>query len=135
MMKAYVKYWKGYVIWDDKMSRKEWWWITLCNFIAVFFIFLPLIFDIIFVGTTIQYGDFLVNPFIDLNTVSMIQILFSLYFTATFVPSVSLTFSRLRDAGLPLGLFFCILIPFIGGVIIFILMQMPSKNIYKKKNK
>ena len=115
MLKAYVNYWKGYGNWIGRATRSEWWWVALWNFIIGMILAIPFIFEMSVDGTMTVLGAIL----------GFILLMYSL---SAFVPSISLTVRRLRDAGLPWGLYFLNFVPFIGGLIVFILMQLPTKR-------
>ena len=115
MLRAYGEFWKGYSNWTGCAKRSEWWWVVLWNTIIGMLIGIPLSMTISDDGTTTVLG-------------AILAFILLMYCLVAFVPSISLTIRRLRDAGLPWGLYFLNFIPIIGGLVVFVMMQLPTKN-------
>jgi uncharacterized membrane protein YhaH (DUF805 family)/cold shock CspA family protein len=54
--------------------------------------------------------------------------LFSLYFLATFIPNLAINVRRIHDIGLSGWFYLLILLPYVGGLIIFVFSLIPSQK-------
>lgn len=135
MLKAYAEFWKGYANWTGRAKRSEWWWVFLWNFVIGIILVIPsapfisYVFENYGASTaSASSSDALINSGFNPTISTLFFFLLLVYAIATIVPNISLSIRRLRDAGLPWGLYFLSFIPFFGGLIIFILMQLPTKK-------
>lgn len=120
MLEAYKNFWKKYVDFEGRTTRSEWWWVTLCNFIIFFLLLIPMIFSFINgFATTVNYYP---------AHGVILALLAMIYFLAILVPSIAMNVRRLRDADFHWALIFISFIPYVGGVVLFVLLQMPSKS-------
>ncbi len=103
-MNWYLKAFKQYADFSSRARRKEYWMYTLFNII---FIFAAMILDNI-LGTTIG-----VLPY---------GVVYILYVLATFIPSLAVVVRRLHDLNKSGWMILIGLIPFIGGIWLFVLM-------------
>ncbi|MDR2281507.1 MAG: DUF805 domain-containing protein [Gordonia sp. (in: high G+C Gram-positive bacteria)] len=98
-----------YARFDGRASRGEYWWWVLANFLIILVLEIPLF----------AAGD------------SAIALVFGLlvlvYALAVLVPSIAVGVRRLHDAGYSGLMYLLILIPFVGGLIVIVLMCMDSK--------
>lgn len=126
MLEAYKKFWRGYVDFTGRSTRSDYWWVVLWNFI-IYFVFgifaivggLGQIHEIAQTGTS--------TGGVPALTIVAI-VLYILYTLAIILPSVALAVRRLRDAGFHWALIFLSFIPYVGGLVVFILNQFPTKE-------
>jgi Predicted membrane protein len=120
VLEAYKNFWKKYVDFEGRTTRSDWWWVTLCNSIIVIILFMPILFSYIriLLSTNINY-----TPTYEIG----LFILLTLFFMSIFIPSVAMNVRRLRDAGYHWALIFIGMAPYVGSLVLFILLQMPSK--------
>ncbi|MFK4886605.1 DUF805 domain-containing protein [Lactococcus petauri] len=125
MLEAYKNFWKKYVDFEGRTTRSDWWWVTLCNFIIFLLLLIPIMFSFI---------NVLATP---INYYPVYGVIFALlaviYLLAILVPSIAMYVRRLRDADFHWALIFISFIPYVGGVVLFVLLQMPSKSIQNNK--
>ncbi len=127
MIEAYKKFWKGYVDFEGRSTRSDYWFAYLANMLTVIaFYVLLAIFGGIASATESSF----------LAVISLILLLiFFAYGIAACLPGIALTVRRLRDAGYNWPYIFISLIPFVGiFILIFLLCQpteveVPSKNV------
>ena len=127
MIEAYKKFWKGYVDFEGRSTRSDYWFAYLANMLTVIaFYVLLAIFGGIASATESSF----------LAVISLILLLiFFAYGVAAVLPGIALTVRCLRDAGYNWPYIFISLIPFVGiFILIFLLCQpteveVPSKNV------
>ena len=102
-----ISYWKRVVLekyadFTGRARRSEYWWFTLTNIIAVFvLLLLTAIADIFWV-------------------------LYVIYALALIVPSIAVTIRRLHDTDRSGWWILIALVPFVGGIILLVLMCIDS---------
>lgn len=104
-----------------RASRAEYWWYI--GFYVVVMI-AAISFDVWSLGAAGVVGKLPYNPFDYFSTYWLL---------INFVPSITVTVRRLHDAGFSGFFFLLYFVPFIGGLMVFIMMLLPSKpdtNIY-----
>lgn len=112
MIEAYKKFWKGYVDFEGRSTRSDYWFAYLANMLTVIaFYVLLAIFGGIARATESSF----------LAVISFI-ILFIF-----FAFGIAVTVRRLRDAGYNWAFIFIPLIPFVGGIIFIVLLCQPTK--------
>lgn len=120
MLEAYKNFWKKYVDFEGRTTRPEWWWVTLCNSIVFLLLLIPMMFSFINgFATTINYYP--VHGVI-------LALLAMIYLLAILVPSIAMYVRRLRDADFHWALIFISFVPYVGSLVLFVLLQMPSKS-------
>ena len=127
MIEAYKKFWKGYVDFEGRSTRSDYWFAYLANMLTVIaFYVLLAIFGGIASATESSF----------LAVISLILLLiFFAYGIAACLPGIAVTVRRLRDAGYHWAYIFIPLIPFVGiFILIFLLCQpteveVPSNNV------
>lgn len=126
MIEAYKKFWKGYVDFEGRSTRSDYWFVYLVNVLITFAYFLL---QAVFGGlVAVTESSFLA-------VISLILLLiFFAYGIAAFLPSIALTVRRLRDAGYNWPYIFIPLIPFVGGIILIVLLCKPTKVDYPFNN-
>ena len=119
MIEAYKKFWKGYVDFEGRSTRSDYWFVYLVNVLITFAYFLL---QAVFGGlVAVTESSFLA-------VISLILLLiFFAYGIAAFLPSIALTVRRLRDAGYNWPYIFIPLIPFFGIFIFIFLLCQPTK--------
>ena len=91
MIEAYKKFWKGYVDFEGRSTRSDYWFVYLVNVLITFAYFLL---QAVFGGlVAVTESSFLA-------VISLILLLiFFAYGIAAFLPGIAITVRRLRDAG------------------------------------
>ena len=106
MVEAFTTAWRKSFEYEGKATRAEFWWFYLANFIA------SMMFSFIFFVASFK-------------NVSIIP-LTSLYFFGQIFPSLSVSVRRIRDTGKGWEWILMPLVPFVGGILFFILVCQPS---------
>ena len=119
MIEAYKKFWKGYVDFEGRSTRSDYWFAYLANMLTVvaFYVLLA-VFGGIAGATDSSF----------LAVISLILLLiFFAYGIAACLPGIALTVRRLRDAGYHWAYIFIPLIPFVGIFTFIFLLCQPTK--------
>ena len=126
MIEAYKKFWKGYVDFEGRSTRSDYWFVYLVNVLITFAYFLL---QAVFGGlVAVTESSFLA-------VISLILLLiFFAYGIAAFLPSIALTVRRLRDAGYNWPYIFVTFIPLVGPIIFIVLLCKPTKVEYPFNN-
>lgn len=119
MIEAYKKFWKGYVDFEGRSTRSDYWFVYLVNVLITFAYFLL---QAVFGGlVAVTESSFLV-------VISLILLLiFFAFGIAAILPGIAVTVRRLRDAGYNWAFIFIPLIPLVGGIIFIVLLCQPTK--------
>ena len=126
MIEAYKKFWKGYVDFEGRSTRSDYWFAYLAH-VLIFFAYYLL--DAVFERMVSATGS------MDVFTISVILLLiFFAYGIATVLPGLAITVRRLRDAGYNWPYIFVAFIPFVGGIILIVLLCKPTKVEYPFNN-
>ena len=126
MIEAYKKFWKGYVDFEGRSTRSDYWFVVLANFLLIMALYIAAI--IFAVAGRNQPGSL---P----NIIAYIfLILIILYAFATILPSLAIQVRRLRDAGYHWAYIFLHLGLGIGGTVLLILFCQPTKVEYPFNN-
>ena len=126
MIEAYKKLWKGYVDFEGRSTRSDYWFAYLANMLTVvaFYVLLA-VFGGIAGATDSSF----------LAVISLILLLiFFAYGIAACLPGIAVTVRRLRDAGYNWPYIFVAFIPFVGGIILIVLLCKPTKVEYPFNN-
>lgn len=102
LITAFTSAWERSFDFSGRSTRGEYWWFTLANFIVL---------------VAVNLASLLGRFFYAIATVYMI---------AAFIPSLSLTIRRLRDAGKHWAWLFVAAVPVIGTIWIIWLLVQPS---------
>ena len=115
MIEAYKKFWKGYVDFEGRSTRSDYWFAYLANMLTVvaFYVLLAVFGGI--AGAT------------DSSFLAVISLILLLIF---FAYGIAVTVRRLRDAGYNWPYIFVAFIPFVGGIILIVLLCKPTKVEY-----
>ena len=119
MIEAYKKFWKGYVDFEGRSTRSDYWFAYLANMLTViaFYVLLAIFGGI--AGAT-ESSFLAVISFI-------ILFIFFAFGIAALLPGIAVTVRRLRDAGYNWAFIFIPLIPFVGDIIFIVLLCQPTK--------
>ena len=126
MIEAYKKFWKGYVDFEGRSTRSDYWFAYLANMLTVvaFYVLLA-VFGGIAGATDSSF----------LAVISLILLLiFFAYGIAACLPGIAVTVRRLRDAGYNWPYIFVAFIPFVGWIILIVLLWKPTKVEYPFNN-
>ena len=119
MFKAYKKYWMGYVDFTGRSTRSDYWFAVLANILVIFAVG---ILAGIFIGAN---DGSVAGP---LGTIAILLILAMLiYGLAVVLPFTAIQARRLRDASYTWPYIFTIFIPFVGWIILLVLLCKPTK--------
>lgn len=113
-MQYYVDFWKRYVDFKGRTSRKAYWMAVLFNFL---------------VAIGIGIVDGVIGAAMDTN----FSILSGLFVLATIIPGLAMAIRRFHDQNRSGWFILLGLVPFIGGIIVLIFMLMEGtegKNDY-----
>ena len=126
MIEAYKKFWKGYVDFEGRSTRSDYWFVYLVNVLITFAYFLL---QAVFGGlVAVTESSFLA-------VISLVLLLiFFAYGIAAILPGIAVTVRRLRDAGYNWPYIFISLIPFVGPIIFIVLLCKPTKVDYPFNN-
>lgn len=116
---AWSRFWKKGFTFAGRSSRSEYWWVALsCDFIS--FAALVIYFVVAFAGESGDGGT-------GVGTGAVVIVLaLAIWGLIIMIPFLSLTVRRLHDANLSGGAWFVCLIPFVGGLILFIFTVLAS---------
>jgi uncharacterized membrane protein YhaH (DUF805 family) len=108
-MNWYVEVLKKYAVFNGRARRKEYWYFTLFNAIAVF-------------GIGIVDGIFGL-----FNEATGLGVLGSLYLLAVLIPSIAVSVRRLHDTGRSGWFLLLLLIPLVGAIVLLVFTVQDSK--------
>lgn len=128
---ALKRYYGKYATFRGRASRSEYWWTQL---------YLSLIIIILYIPILPWYSDFLSSaasssrygsvsrsmPEMGPLTVVALIVVF-IFALAHIIPNLAVLVRRLHDANMSGGFIFLSLIPFVGGLIVFVLTLQSSK--------
>lgn len=114
MIEAYKKFWKGYVDFEGRSTRSDYWFAYLANMLTViaFYVLLAIFGGI---ASATESSFLAVISFI-------ILFIFFAFGVAAILPGIAVTVRRLRDAGYNWAFIFIPLIPLVGGIIFIVAM-------------
>ena len=126
MIEAYKKFWKGYVDFEGRSTRSDYWFAYLANMLTVvaFYVLLAVF------GGLVAATD---SSFLAVISLILLLIFFA-YGIAACLPGIAVTVRRLRDAGYNWPYIFVAFIPFVGGIILIVLLCKPTKVEYPFNN-
>ncbi|MFF7332498.1 DUF805 domain-containing protein [Streptomyces sp. NPDC008150] len=104
-MHYYTDVLKKYATFEGRARRSEYWMFALFHFIVIAVL-------AVLAGVT---------------GAKIFAILYGLYFLATLLPVIALTVRRLHDTGRSGGWIFIVLVPFVGGIWLFVLTLLDSQ--------
>lgn len=113
-MNWYFKVLKDYATFTGRARRKEFWMFSLFHAIIVF--------TLIFLGASDFFFDYYSE-----NTFGTLSIILILYIIATFIPNLAVTVRRLHDTGKSGWFYLVVFIPYVGNLILLILVCFDSQ--------
>lgn len=128
LISAYKSMFKKYAQFNGRSRRSEYWLAGLVNCIIIIALYL-----IILIPLTIGTANHSEPTDLHFVLTGLGGLLFFAYFIAVFVPSLALSVRRLHDTGRSGWFLLLNLIPYVGGLIIFIfnvLDSQPGENQY-----
>ena len=126
MIEAYKKFWKGYVDFKGRSTPSDYWFAYSAHVLILFACYLL---EAVFERMAVETGSS------DLFTIGLILLLiFFAYGVATVLPGIAITVRRLRDAGYNWPYIFVAFIPFVGWIILIVLLCKPTKVEYPFNN-
>lgn len=129
MLNAYKQFWKNYIDFTSHTNRKDFWLASLLNTIIYLIPAIPSF--ILFYS--IYYSGNVPNELPMSGIVALILGgIAALYGLAALIPAYAITVRRLRDGGFQWWFIFLGLVPYVGGLALFILMLLPT-NFYPLK--
>ena len=126
MINAYKSFFKGYVDFEGRSTRSDYWFVYLVNVLITFAYFLL---QAVF-GGLVAVTD---SSFLAVISLILLLIFFA-YGIAACLPGIALTVRRLRDAGYNWPYIFVAFIPFVGWIILIVLLCKPTKVEYPFNN-
>ena len=125
-MKPTKKFWKGYVDFTGCSTPSDYWFACSAHVLIFLTWYLLLA---VFERMAAETGSS------DLFTIGVILLLiFFAYGIAACLPGIAVTVRRLRDAGYNWPYIFVAFIPFVGGIILIVLLCKPTKVEYPFNN-
>ena len=124
MIEAYKKFWKGYVDFKGRSTPSDYWLAYSAHVLIFFASYLLLA---VFQRMAVDEISLLTNEVIFL-------LIFFAYGVAAVLPGIALTVRRLRDAGYNWPYIFVAFIPFVGWIILIVLLCKPTKVEYPFNN-
>ncbi|MBS5422070.1 MAG: DUF805 domain-containing protein [Streptococcus salivarius] len=119
MIKAYKRFWKGYVDFKGRSTPSDYWFAYSAHVLIFFTWYLLLA---VFERMAAETGSS------DLFTIGVILFLIIFVFCiAAVLPGIAITVRRLRDAGYNWPYIFIPLIPFVGIFILIFLLCQPTE--------
>ena len=126
MIEAYKKFWKGYVDFEGRSTRSDYWFAYLVNALITWGLYIV----VAVFGGIASATDSTVLAIFSL----ILGLIMFIYAVAAFLPGLAVTVRRLRDAGYNWPYIFVAFIPFVGWIILIVLLCKPSKVEYPFNN-
>jgi uncharacterized membrane protein YhaH (DUF805 family) len=112
---AISRFFKKYATFSGRASRSEFWWVALLVFLVNAVISTIMSFGIVPDENGV-YGP----------TFAFALVLNGIWFLATIVPWLAVVWRRLHDTNKGGPFYFLVFIPLVGGIIVLILLALPS---------
>ena len=126
MIEAYKKFWEGYVDFEGRSTRSDYWFAYLVNALITWGLYIV----VAVFGGIASATDSTVLAIFSL----ILGLIMFIYAVAAFLPGLAVTVRRLRDAGYNWLYIFIPLIPFVGIFILVFLLCQPTKVEVPVKN-
>ena len=120
LITAYKSMFKKYAKFDGRSRRSEYWWASLMNYIIVMVAYMIMFIPMMAAGISGNVSGGTAAIMIIMGVVLV------LYAFAIIVPSIALTVRRLHDTGRSGWFVLLSLIPYIGGIILFVFTVLDS---------
>lgn len=112
---AISRFFKKYATFSGRASRSEFWWVALVVFLV------NAVISAIMSTGIVPDENGVYGP-----TYMIGLVLSFVWFVATIVPWLAIVWRRLHDTNKGGPFYFLVLIPFVGGIIVLILLALPS---------
>lgn len=119
---AVKRFFSKYATFTGRASLSEYWWWALVNYVVLFVLG---IIALVAGGTPTVATDGTVAP--PSGGAIVVVLLITVYSLATIIPGLALTARRLHDGNFSALFILIVLVPFIGGLALFVLTLLPSK--------
>ncbi|WP_420362471.1 DUF805 domain-containing protein [Curtobacterium aetherium] len=126
---AVKRFFSKYIRFDGRASRSEFWWWFLVHSVV-----LTVLWILVGVGFAMSERQTVTTSYSVTSVMTSPSPLYliayslvGLFGLATIVPFLALAWRRLHDANFAGPLYLLVLIPFVGAVIVLVLLLMPSK--------
>ena len=126
MIEAYKKFWKGYVDFEGRSTRSDYWFAYLVNALITWGLYIV----VAVFGGIASATDSTVLAIFSL----ILGLIMFIYAVAAFLPGLAVTVRRLRDAGYNWPYIFVAFIPLVGWIILIVLLCKPTKVEYPFNN-
>ena len=126
MIEAYKKFWEGYVDFEGRSTRSDYWFAYLVNALITWGLYIV----VAVFGGIASATDSTVLAIFSL----ILGLIMFIYAVAAFLPGLAVTVRRLRDAGYNWPYIFVAFIPLVGCIILIGLLCKPSKVEYPFNN-
>ena len=126
MIEAYKKFWEGYVDFEGRSTRSDYWFAYLVNALITWGLYIV----VAVFGGIASATDSTVLAIFSL----ILGLIMFIYAVAAFLPGLAVTVRRLRDAGYNWPYIFVAFIPFVGWIILIVLLCKPTKVEYPFNN-
>ncbi|MCG7417073.1 MULTISPECIES: DUF805 domain-containing protein [Microbacterium] len=117
---AVQRFFKKYATFTGRASRSEYWWWALVQAVVSFAL------TLLALATGGPTVDELGNPTAPSGLGLVFFVIYLLWALATIVPHLALTVRRLHDTNRSGFWIFIAFVPFVGGLVLFIFMLLPS---------
>ena len=118
---AVTRFFTKYATFSGRASRSEFWWVYLAYVVVLAVIMIPLNAAGVTSVTVTADNQIVYGPgYWVVWTISMIVSL------ALLVPSLAITWRRLHDTNRSGAIYFLALIPFVGPIILIVMLALPS---------
>ena len=119
MIEAYKKFWKGYVDFEGRSTRSDYWFAYLVNALITWCLYI-LVAVVGIIASSIDSSALLIISLI-------IGLIMWVYTIGAFLPGLAVTVRRLHDAGYMWPYILTVFIPFVGWIILLVLLCKPTK--------
>jgi uncharacterized membrane protein YhaH (DUF805 family) len=119
-MNEYLTVIKNYTNFSGRARRKEYWMFVLINALIMFVLYLPAILSM---GALMESGGYMTEMPIGI-TISMILI--GIYGLFILLPAIAVLIRRLHDTEKSGWWILITLVPFVGGLVLFVFMVLPG---------
>jgi hypothetical protein len=119
MIEAYKKFWRGYVDFEGRSTRSDYWFAYLVNALITWCLYI-LVAVVGIIASSIGSSALAIISLI-------IGLIMWVYAIGAFLPGLAVTVRRLHDAGYTWPYIFTIFIPFVGWIILLVLLCKPTK--------
>lgn len=117
---------KNYGVFHGRASRSEYWWTVLFNFLVI--LVLDALYGMITDGASVfdSSSNYAGMDDDSVFWAELVLLLFLVYVLATLIPNLAVVWRRLHDTDRSGGLYFLTLIPYIGAIIVLVILLLRS---------